>query len=239
VYSREHKGRTLTFGVSGKLWKNALVMYDRETRTLWSHLTGEALEGPMAGEELTILSSVPKVKWKEWKARYPNTTVLSVGGREDQRNDNYRDYHGSSRTGLFSPENRDKRLREKDRVIGVIVGSQQKAYSLKKKLWKTRKKGEWRLVQDQIGDVPVLVFHDPENYATAVYDRRLEDGSVLEFTENAQGYRAADATGGQWNLLTGEGSEDKTLTPLPHVGIYWFAWTDFYPETLLHKEQKK
>ncbi len=237
MYSREHNGQTLTFGVTGKLWKNALVMYDRETRTLWSHLTGEALVGPLAGEELTILSSVPKVKWKEWKAQYPETKVLSVEGREDQRHDTYRDYHGSFKTGLFPPERHDKRLRDKDRVIGVIVGSQQTAYPLKKKFWKTKKKGEWRLVQDQIGDTPVLVFHDPENYASAVYDRRLEDGIVLEFAENAQGYRAADTTGGQWNLLTGEGSEDKMLTPLPHVGVYWFAWTDFYPEALLYEKK--
>ena len=67
MYSRKVSGKTLTFGVSGKLWKNALIMYDRETKTLWSHLTGEAVYGPMQGEKLTMLSSVPKVKWKDWK----------------------------------------------------------------------------------------------------------------------------------------------------------------------------
>ena len=52
MYRREVEGRELTFGVSGKLFKNALVMYDRETRSLWSHFSGEALSGPMKGRRL-------------------------------------------------------------------------------------------------------------------------------------------------------------------------------------------
>ena len=237
MYSRNLNGKTLTFGVSGKLWKNALVMYDRETKTLWSHLTGEALSGPLVGETLTMLAALPRVKWKEWQAQYPNTKVLSVRGREDQRSDTYRDYHDSSRTGLFAPENSDNRLRNKDRVIGVILGPQQKAYPLVEKLWKGKEKGTWTLIQDRIGDTPLLVFYEPELYATGVYDRRLKDGALLEFETPAEGYRALDTEGRQWNLLTGEGPDGHSLTPIPHMAIYWFAWADFYPETLLYEKK--
>ena len=72
MYSRKVSGKTLSFGVSGKLWKNALIMYDRETSTLWSHLTGEAVHGPLEGEKLTMLTSVPKVRWKDWKSQHPD-----------------------------------------------------------------------------------------------------------------------------------------------------------------------
>ena len=44
MYAREFEGRELSFGVSGKLLMNALIIYDRETDTLWSQFTGEALE---------------------------------------------------------------------------------------------------------------------------------------------------------------------------------------------------
>jgi hypothetical protein len=47
VYARTVNGRTLTFGVSGKLIRNSLVMYDRETHSLWTHLTGGAIDGPL------------------------------------------------------------------------------------------------------------------------------------------------------------------------------------------------
>ena len=49
MYARDLDGKTLTLGVSGKLIRNSLVMFDRETDTLWSHLTGEALEGTPGG----------------------------------------------------------------------------------------------------------------------------------------------------------------------------------------------
>ena len=40
MYAREAKGQTLTFQVSGMLWKRSLVMRDIETGSLWSHLLG-------------------------------------------------------------------------------------------------------------------------------------------------------------------------------------------------------
>lgn len=236
MYSREHGGAVLTFGVSGKLWKNALVMYDRETGTLWSHLTGKALVGPLAGEELDVLVSVPKMKWKDWKAQHPDTKVLSVNGAEDLRHDTYRDYHRSSRTGLFSPGHTDRRLSRKDMVIGVTVDGRQKAYPLDKKYWNGRKKGELKLIQDSIGEMPVLVYHNPETYATAVYDRRREDGSERTFPDHATGFIVTDTNGEKWNLLTGEGPDGKMLKPVPHVNIYWFAWADFYPETRVYSK---
>ena len=45
MYARKTKERTLTFGVSGMLWNRSLVMYDRETKSLWSHMLGEAMQG--------------------------------------------------------------------------------------------------------------------------------------------------------------------------------------------------
>jgi len=45
IYARRVGDRTLTFIVSGKLWRDSLIMMDRETRTLWSHVAGEAIHG--------------------------------------------------------------------------------------------------------------------------------------------------------------------------------------------------
>ena len=236
MYSRTVNGQTLTFGVSGKLWKNALVMYDRETGTLWSHLTGEALQGPLSGGQLEMVSAMPKIKWKDWKAQHPTTRVLTVRGRESLHTDRYADYHLSDKTGLFEPETRDIRLGRKDMVIAVTAGALSKAYPLQRKHWKTGKKDVWKLIQDRIGEIPVVIFHNPQRYATAVYDRKRLDGDPLVFEESAEGYMARDGAGNLWNLLTGKGPEGQQLTPIPHVNIYWFAWVDFYPETLLYPE---
>ncbi len=47
---RRVAGRTLTFENSGALWRDMLVLRDRETGTYWTPATGVALSGPLAGE---------------------------------------------------------------------------------------------------------------------------------------------------------------------------------------------
>ena len=48
----------LTFGVSGKLIMNGLVMYDRETGTLWSQVIGQGVDGELKGVELTTIPAL-------------------------------------------------------------------------------------------------------------------------------------------------------------------------------------
>lgn len=66
VYARRLKnGRVLDLGVSGALYRDALVMYDRETGSYWSQITGQAIRGPLVGEKLRHLPSVVTT-WGEW-----------------------------------------------------------------------------------------------------------------------------------------------------------------------------
>ena len=54
----------------------AMVITDRETRTVWSHLTGEALEGPDAGRQLDHLQ-VFQMAWQQWREMQPGTLALA------------------------------------------------------------------------------------------------------------------------------------------------------------------
>ena len=58
VYALQFGDETLTFGVSGALIMNALVMYDHQTDTLWSHFTGDAVQGPLVGTKLQVLPAM-------------------------------------------------------------------------------------------------------------------------------------------------------------------------------------
>jgi hypothetical protein len=51
VFDRVVSGSRLDFGTSGKLWKSDLLMYDRETHSLWSQREGRPLSarGPVPG----------------------------------------------------------------------------------------------------------------------------------------------------------------------------------------------
>ena len=238
MYSRELEGKTYTFGVSGKLWRDALLMYDHQTRSLWSHITGEAIQGPLKGKQLEPLAAMPQITWGTWQRNYPKTRVLSVptrgGMRETRSQDVYADYHASQRAGVSGMAYTDKRLPNKSLVIGVQVQTEKgdtqfRAYPL-------THFAETTIINDTLAGVPLLLFHDKRSFATSVFLRnRASD--VLTFTAKEKHF-AEDDTGTRWNLITGEAiagqGKDARLERLPAVNIYWFAWARYHPETSIY-----
>ena len=75
VYARQVKSTLLTFGVSGKLIMNGLVMYDDETDTLWSQVLGEAVRGPLNGTALEVIPST-QTTLVTWRELHPDTLVI-------------------------------------------------------------------------------------------------------------------------------------------------------------------
>ena len=76
VFDRVASGTTLDFGTSGKLWKSDLLMYDRETHSLWSQMEGRAVVGARAGARLTPLPA-NTLAYEDFKQAYPGGRVLS------------------------------------------------------------------------------------------------------------------------------------------------------------------
>ncbi len=215
-------------------------MYDHQTHSLWSHITGEAIQGPLKGKRLNSLASMPQIAWKTWQFNYPETRVLSVptrGGMQESRSqDVYADYHASQRAGVSGMKYTDNRLPNKSLVIGVQVPAkddttQFRAYPL-------THFAETAVINDTLGEVPLLIFHDKASFATAVFVRKVGE-DVRTFNPQDQHF-VEDNTGTRWNLITGEttsGKEKGTrLERLPAVNIYWFAWARYYPETTIYTQ---
>ena len=55
VYDPVISGRRYDFGVSGLLYKRNLLLFDRQSGSLWSQLLSEAVTGPLAGARLKVL----------------------------------------------------------------------------------------------------------------------------------------------------------------------------------------
>jgi hypothetical protein len=128
VFDRQIDGKARSFGVSGLLYRSDVLMFDRETESLWSQLKMEAVSGPEAGKELRWLVS-EHLTWKAWKAKYPAGKVLSTdtGHRRDYGADAYASYSGSDATMFPVPQTR-KDFSNKTWVLGVVVGGRAKAY---------------------------------------------------------------------------------------------------------------
>ncbi len=119
TFDRRVAGRTLSFGVTGKLRNSDMIMYDRETESWWQQATGEGIVGAMTGRDLTPLPSWME-SWAEFTARNPDGLVMAEPAypRDYGRNP-YRGYDGSARPFLYSGEDPPHGIPPLARVVRV------------------------------------------------------------------------------------------------------------------------
>ncbi len=104
TFDRRVDGRTLSFGVSGKLRNSDMIMYDRETESWWQQAIGTGIVGEMTGVELTQLPTWME-SWAEFKARNPDGLVMDEPPWPRQYGRNpYVGYDTSKRPFLYSGE---------------------------------------------------------------------------------------------------------------------------------------
>ncbi len=128
VFDRKIGTELKFFGVSGLLYNSDVLMYDRETESLWSQLGMKAVAGPMLDTTLKWRNSA-MMKWEAWKARYPDGEVLSTKtGFSREYGDNAYTEYRRSRSTMFPVPTYRKDLKQKEWVFGIIVGGRPKAY---------------------------------------------------------------------------------------------------------------
>lgn len=133
LFRAEGAGRRLEFGSSGLLFRSNKLMYDRQSRTLWNHLTGEPVIGALA-ESGIRLERLPVVvtSWGEWRRRHPDSNVLALDTghfRDYGAGAAYGRYFGSSGT-MFPVWQRSRALPQKARVFTLLIDGRPKAYAL-------------------------------------------------------------------------------------------------------------
>ncbi len=225
VYSRQIEGRTLTFIVSGKLWRDSLVMQDVETGTLWSHVTGEALHGPLAGRRLEAIPAV-HTRWGRWLAAHPGTLVLEKGTAFTSSR--YQDYFDDpDRQGLRG--NRvTSRLPAKTLVAGTALGPLAACVRVDS----LRAPGAFRPVV--LGDGVIAFARGGDDGIRAFRLGRVGESLTLTASDGA----VTDAgSGSTWDLARGLATagplKGTALEELPVTRAFWFAWSAFYPETIV------
>ena len=225
--------RELTFGVSGSLIMNALVMYDRETDTLWSQFSGQAVLGELAGTLLQP-SGVTLTTWTTWRDTHPDTTVLDQGGTA---RDPYVFYYAGDNAGVLGETNADERLMRKEFVLGI---HREDGYT---KAYPFRELSATSVLNDEAPGLPFVVAFDAERGIGQIFARAVE-GRVLSFEQGLPieggGLVLRDAeTGSLWSPITGEALEGpfagSRLELVPSTAVFWFAWTDFHPDTELYE----
>ena len=236
----------LDFGVSGMLRNSDLVMYDRQTETLWQQFTGEALVGDLLGTTLTYLPA-QIVSFAQAREAHPDADVLSreTGHSRSYGNNPYAGYDDVDKAPFLFDGPDNGRLPPLERVIAVKLPDAARAYP-------TSVTREQHVIHDSIGAQPVVVFHADgavtalgeaviaearEVGSTGVFDPRV-DGQSLSFSYASDHFADAE-TGSTWNVL-GEATSGplagRHLMPLQFGDYFAFAWFAFRPETSLYEE---
>lgn len=158
-------GKPLGFGVSGLLYNSDVLLYDRQTQSLWSQILAQAVSGPLKGSKLTPIA-LSHTSWADWKRRHPDTLVLSTdtGFARDYRRDPYAGY-AQDPAILFPVTGRSPRYQAKEPVIGVEIDGKFKAYPF---IELAKAKGG--RVTDSLGGKTLTVRFDPEPRTGSVFD---------------------------------------------------------------------
>lgn len=121
-------GKSLQLGVSGLLYNSDVLMYDRQTQSLWSQILSQAVSGPMKGTMLPAVA-VTHTTWADWRKRHPDTLVLSVdtGYNRNYQANPYDGYEKESSI-MFPVRFRSEGYHPKEQVLGLVLNGKAKAY---------------------------------------------------------------------------------------------------------------
>ena len=219
------------FGVSGLLYQNNLIMYDRNTEeSLWPQMARHSRCGPKDGLEQEMIPAI-EMTWDGWQTLHPHTQVVSS---ETAFGRNYRvypydDYDQLNNSQVLFPMGPlDRRRPPKERVLGVPDGEnggRAYPYGLLESL------GPEAMVEGD-GDV---IFWDSQRQAAMAYSTLL-DGQNLTF-EFGQGQIRDTETQSVWRidgLAVSGPMAGRRLEPVADAYVaYWFAWAAFHPQTTL------
>jgi len=219
VYSRELDGELLDLGVSGKLWNGVLVMFDRQSDSLWTQVDGRAIQGERSGARLAHRDSV-FTDWATWLAAHPDTLVLQK--EEDEREQaasHYADYFADPER-VFFPELSEGLggIGPKDVVFGLRVGDD--ALGVEEEL--LVRKG---LVSAVVGGRPVTLVRDADTGFVLAFERRLGERTL--FPVLIPGTSPLD------ELYDPDGLAPFRPRELPGVRVdraYWYAFSKSFPD---------
>lgn len=250
AFERQLGNRVLSFGTSGMLYADNLVMYDRQTESLWPQLTGQAAFGVLTGTELRAIP-MGTVAWEDFRAANPRALVLSrdTGFSRPYGQNPYVGYDNPNGGLLFDlPDDVDARLRIKERVIGIsngnrhvaVVRASVAAASPAELTLGGRTLAVWFKPgqRSALDRETVAVGRDVGTVAVYV---PVVDGRRLHFERDGDGFRDRE-TGSRWDILGRalSGPLDGTqLEPYRHLDTFWFAWVAFQPDTEVLELQRE
>lgn len=222
MYARDIGDRLLTFGVSGRLWKDALVMYDHQTNSLWGHVIGKAIDGPLEGHSLETYPAT-QTTWKAWLRAHPDTKVLK---KPKLWRSNYDRYDADPRRmGIHGRRMKKSQLPPKSKIAGFELDGQMFAFPLS-----SLQPGQ--TLVPVVDEVPLLIYVDETGQGISLWRVRDRETLASYSLDPEKPTQVVGRDGSVYSLLDQSRSlAGGDLVRMQVVIAYWFGWHNFHPLT--------
>jgi len=223
-------------GVSGLLFRNNLVMFDRASETLWPQIMGNGACGQRQRDVLSRLV-LQEMTWERWLSLHPGTLVASsaTGFSRNYQVFPYGNYEQIN-TPPFLPTAFDESRQPKERLLGLEGAT---GTTLALPFRELDDLGDVGVVELELDGEALVVLSDVEA-RTALAFRRTphlpsgQTGAPVELIAENGGFVDV-GTGSEWTLSGRAISGPLAGAVLPGyekaMVAFWFAWTAFHADT--------
>jgi hypothetical protein len=217
----EGRDTPLVFGSSGLLYRSNKLMFDRETKSLWNQFTGEPVVGPLVQTDIKLKIRPNTITtWADWKAKHPNTKVLSLEtgyARNYGSGVTYQAYFASPDLMFPAVVGDEKLVKRKDYIFGIRDVGAAKAWPIKAFVSQP-------VINDRVGLKNVVLIGDANTRTVRAYER--DQGET--FAQSEQGVLISKTSDWVLNedfLVSKDGKNKRSRVP-GHVA-FWFAWDNY------------
>ena len=186
-------------------------MRDLQTKSLWSHILGECMSGPLKG---TKLQSIPSVitTWEDWKNEHPTTTILNLNLSAKK----------------FNVESWKKSERF---VLGIQIEGKTKA-------WPYRYLENHPVVIETLAKKELLIVFKKESATAFAFELggAIKNGKIIDGVLVSDDGTKWDL----WKAVAIDGPQKgKTLTRVYALPSFRRAWLQFHPDSEIAGEAQK
>lgn len=231
------EGERLRFGFHG-IWQGVAVLYDRKTESQWLHLSGECIRGELKGKQLQAVTGY-HTTWKDWREQHPETKVMAPVASYVKH---YFDRNSAHRGAQYFPDqfqatirDRDGRLALTDLLYGVVAEDAAKAYPLV-----ALAKAEIAVVNDQVGNLPIVVVFDRTTGSCGAFVREL-DGKPVRMVPDGDRRMKVEAGDDVFDFAGVCVAGGRMGQRLQAIGLQaeWYGWYATYPKTTIWRPTER
>lgn len=216
-------GRVFEPIVNGKKEKFRLVgmdhfnamLEDASTKSWWRQATGEAISGPLKGQQLPEVFST-QTSLAKWLQLNPASLIMQADPAFITSYDSTMKYEiGRSKNKLTGTDSLS--WKDKSWIIGLKLGSARKAYD-----WNQLKKE--RIILDQLNKIPIVLVLSKDNKSFFAFETTANQQVVLK--------NDTILLDSKHFAINGKGIDTSfSLKPLVAYQEFWHSWQTFNPTT--------